>query len=158
MTMPEFPRPVRLDALGEAPRTVAIEAAPDERAALARRFALVALDRLAARAAIRREGAELFAEGRIVADVVQACVVTDAPVAAHVEAPFMLRFVPEEDAAPADEIELSAAECDTLGYSGGAIDLGEAVAQTLLLALDPFPRAADADPGPSRSRPARSPR
>jgi uncharacterized protein YutE (UPF0331/DUF86 family) len=30
---------------------------------------------------------------------------------------------------------------DTVFYSGGAIDLGEAAAETLALALDPFPRS-----------------
>jgi len=45
----------------------------------------------------------------------------------------------------AEEVELSEADCDVIGYEGGAIDLGEAVAETLALALDPFPRSPDAD-------------
>jgi hypothetical protein len=39
-----------------------------------------------------------------------------------------------------DEIELSGDDCDLIATEGGAIDLGEAVAQTLGLSLDPFPR------------------
>ena len=42
MTAPEFSRPVRIDTLGAAPRNVAIEADEAERAALARRFGLIA--------------------------------------------------------------------------------------------------------------------
>ena len=42
----EFSRPFRIDTLGAEPRPVEIEAEPEERAALARRFGLVAIDRL----------------------------------------------------------------------------------------------------------------
>ena len=30
-------------------------------------------------------------------------------------------------------------------FSGGAVDVGEAVAQTLALSVEPYPRVADAD-------------
>ena len=42
-------------------------------------------------------------------------------------------------------MELAEGELDIVPYEGGAIDLGEAAAQTLVLALDPWPRAPDAD-------------
>jgi uncharacterized metal-binding protein YceD (DUF177 family) len=75
--------------------------------------------------------------------VVQACVVTDEPVPGAIEEDVALRFVPE-DAAGDDEIELSEDALDTVFYAGGAIDLGEAAAETLALALDPYPRAPGA--------------
>lgn len=141
---PEFSRPVRIDTLGEGGRTVMVEADEAERGALARRFGLIALDALSAEAALRREGDVLFAEGRIKAAVVQACVASALPVPATIDEPFVLRFVPEgQDAG--EEIELDAEDFDTIGYSGSAVDLGEAVAETLALSLDPFPRAPDAD-------------
>lgn len=141
---PEFSRPVRIDSLGEGGRSLAIEAEPAERAALAARFGLLSLGALSADAAVRREGQIIFAEGRVRANVEQACVATGAPVAAAIDEPFTLRFVPEgEDAG--EEIELDAEDFDTIGYAGSAVDLGEAVAETLALSLDPFPRAADAD-------------
>jgi len=145
MTTSEFPRPLRLDMLGEAPHAVTLHADAEERAALARRFAIQAIDRLDVTAQVRREGATAFAEGRVTADVVQNCAVTGVPLPTTVEEPFQLRFVAETAGDPAEEIELSAEDCDTLTYAGGAIDLGEAAAETLLLALDPFPRAPDAD-------------
>ena len=74
----------------------------------------------------------------------QACVATGAAVPAAIDEPFSLRFVPAGQAA-GEEIELDAEDVDTIDYEGGAIDLGEAVAETLALSLDPFPRAADAD-------------
>lgn len=42
---PEFSRPERLDAIGAGDRAVHIIADADERAALARRFDLIAVDR-----------------------------------------------------------------------------------------------------------------
>ena len=58
-----------------------------------------------------------------------------------VDVPLALRFVP---AAPPraveneEEIELSADECDEIEYEGDSFDLGEALAQTLGLAIDPY--------------------
>jgi uncharacterized metal-binding protein YceD (DUF177 family) len=141
---PEFSRTVRIDTLGEGGRTIGIEADTGERAALAKRFGLLALDRLTAEAELRREGDIVFAEGRISAAVVQACVASAEPVPAEIDEPFGLRFVPEAEAA-GEEIELDANDFDTIDYAGNAVDLGEAVAETLLLSLDPFPRAANAD-------------
>lgn len=140
---PEFSRPVRIDTLGEGGRTLSIDADQAERAALAIRFGLVALDALAAEATLRREGDLLFAEGRIRASVIQACVASGAPVPAMIDETFSLRFVPEGEGV--EEIELDVEDFDTIDYAGGAVDLGEAVAETLALSLDPFPRSPDAD-------------
>ena len=140
---PEFSYIVRIDTLGEGGRSIAIEANPGERAELAVRFGLLSLDALAADAALRREGDDVFAEGRIRASVVQACVGGGEPVPAMIDEPFSLRFVPEGQGG--EEIELDIEDFDTIDYAGGAIDLGEAVAETLALSLDPFPRAPGAD-------------
>lgn len=140
---PEFSRTERVDAIGERERTVEIAATPQEREALAKRFDLLAIDRLEARFAIRREAAGVSARGRVEADVVQACSVTGEPVPAQLDEPADLLFVPELDAA-SDELELSADALDTIPYEGGRIDLGEAAAETMALSLDPFPRCADA--------------
>ena len=70
--------------------------------------------------------------------------VTAAPLPAQVEEDFAILFLPEPGEG-ADEVELSEEECDTVFYTGGAVDLGEAAAETLALALDPFPRSPDAE-------------
>ena len=54
-----------------------------------------------------------------------------------------LRFVAGAAAAP-EEVELTADDLDLMPVDGGAIDLGEAVAETMALALDPFPRGPGA--------------
>jgi len=142
----EFPRPVRLDTLGAGERAITIAAEAGERAALARRFGLVSLDRLEASIRLKRAGPAVHAEGSLHAELVQSCVATGDPLPLALDETFVLRFLPEEmvDAAT-EELELSEEDCDTVPYTGGAIDIGEAVAETLALALPPFPRGPHAD-------------
>lgn len=142
---PEFSRPVRLDEIGDAARLITIAADPAEREALARRFALVSIGRLEAEGNIHRSGDTVFVGGRLRAEAMQSCVATGEPLLATLDVPFSLRFVPEESVSPAEEVELSEEDCDTLIYAEGAIDLGEAVAETLALSLEPFPRSPNAD-------------
>lgn len=139
---PEFSRRFTLDSIGSTPRTVNIEATQAERTALATRFDLAALDVLSASATLRAGGSGVETQGRLVADVVQSCVVTGDPVPTHIDEAYTLRFVdPELLTSASDEIELNATDCDLIAIEDGAVDLGEAVAQTLGLALDPFPRS-----------------
>ena len=146
MTPPEFSRPVRLDTLGPAPRKLEIAAEPAEREALARRFRLVAVDRLTAEATLARDGDEVIARGRISAAVVQSCVASGEPVPAEIDESFDLVFRPDAAEVGADdEVELGAAELDVIFYGGAAVDLGEAAAETMALALDPYPRTPQAD-------------
>ncbi|MEA3014014.1 MAG: hypothetical protein QOD42_2559 [Sphingomonadales bacterium] len=146
MTAPEFSRTVRIDTIGEAPRAMEIAADEGERAALAARFGLIGLARLEAALTLSRRGAEVAVRGRLAAAVTQACVASGAPVAAEVDAPFDILFRPQPDAeAPEEEIELSESEMDVVFVAGAGIDVGEAVAETLALALDPYPRAPGAE-------------
>jgi len=142
----EFSRLYRLDALSDEPRRVEIEAGPDEREALARRFGLVAVDSLAAEAELRRSGEAVTAVGSLRAQVVQSCVASAEPVEAEVAEDFRVDFRPlPADGRPEEEVELGEGELDVTFYEGGAIDLGEAAAQTLLLGLDPYPRSPAAE-------------
>ena len=143
--MNEFSRLFRLDTLSTEPRGVRIEAEPAEREALAARFGLVAIASLAAEARLTRRGDSVEAEGLIEARVTQSCVATAEPVEARVEEPFRVDFRPLPEARADDEVELGEQELDVVFHEGGAIDLGEAVAQTLALALDPYPRSPAAE-------------
>lgn len=143
MAEPEFARPERVDTIGTRPRSVTIEADASERAALAKRFGLIAIDALTATFEVVREGEAVLATGRVAAAVTQACSVTGEPLPARVDEAVALRFLPE-GAVAEDELELAKDALDTLSYAGGAIDLGEAAAETMALALDPFPRGPNA--------------
>jgi uncharacterized metal-binding protein YceD (DUF177 family) len=146
MIQSEFSRPQRLDTIGAGDNNVQIEAEPGERTRLAERFGLKAIDNLKANYAIRRDAQGIIATGHLSAKIVQACVITDDPVPARIEEDFAIRFVPETEGEDSDdETELSEDECDIVFYSGGAIDLGEAAAESLALALDPYPRSPRAE-------------
>jgi uncharacterized metal-binding protein YceD (DUF177 family) len=142
---PEFSRPVRIDTLGPVARSIEIEAGEEERAALAERFDLIAIDSLAARLALSRSGEAITAKGTVIAAVTQRCVATGLPVPAKVEESFALLLRPEPAAGSEEEIELSEGEMDVVFYEGGLIDAGEIAAETLSLGLDPYPRSAEAD-------------
>jgi uncharacterized metal-binding protein YceD (DUF177 family) len=143
---PEFSRPVRVDTIGTERRAMRIEAGAEEKEALARRFGLVAIHSLSAEASLTRNGESVIAEGRLRASVTQSCVATAVPLEAEVDEPFRIEFRPEPTAGTTDEeVELSESEMDVTFYDGGSIDLGEAVAETLSLSLDPWPRAPGAE-------------
>lgn len=140
-----FAHHLRLDQIrgGERLDLVADDA---ERSHVAKRLGLGALKRLEAHVKLSRSGPQVRAEGRIAATLDQSCVVTGELVAAHVDQPFALLFVPVPDGSgPDEEIELGEADCDTIFYDGAAIDLGSAIADTLALSIDPYPRSASAD-------------
>ncbi len=138
----EFSRIEPVDTIGEVERRVAIAADAGERDALATRFGLVAVEQLEAAFALRRDAGGIAAHGTVRAAVVQACSVTGDPLPTTVEETVALRFV--EEAASEEEIELGEDAIDTIGIEGGGIDLGEAAAETMALALDPFPRGPGA--------------
>lgn len=146
MIPPEFSRLVRLDSIGEAGRAMTLEADAAERAALARRFGLPGIARLTAEAALAPNGSDIAVRGTLAATVTQSCVATGAPVEAEIEAGFAILFRPHADLkAGEEEIELGGDELDTVFYDGPAVDIGEAVAETLALSLDPYPRAPGAE-------------
>jgi uncharacterized metal-binding protein YceD (DUF177 family) len=143
---PEFSRPVAVDTLGDAPRFINLEADEAERAALARRFDLPAIHRLSAEAELSRNGETVTAKGILKAAVTQSCAVTAEPVEAVVEEAFTISFQPPPTPGAEDEeYELAEAEMDVIFYQGPEVDIGEAVAETLSLGLDPYPRAPEAE-------------
>lgn len=117
----------------------------DECAAIAKRLGLVSLDRLEAHAALERDGEQVRAAGRIKAALEQSCVATGEPVPARIDERFELLFLPEPKGRPDDEVELGAEELDIVFHDGSAIELGSAIADTLALVLDPYPRGPNAD-------------
>jgi uncharacterized metal-binding protein YceD (DUF177 family) len=117
-----------------------------ERASVAGRLGLQSLQRLDAHVCLDRDGAKVRAKGRLRASLEQSCVATGEPVPEHVDEPFEILFVPEPGDSRADEeVELAPEDCDTVFYDGAAIDLGTAIADTLALSIDPYPRSAGAE-------------
>ncbi|MDT7534039.1 DUF177 domain-containing protein [Sphingobium sp. SA2] len=143
---PEFSRPIKVDQIGRLAGSVHIAAKSEERMALMRRFGLIALDRLEADYGLSEDNGAIVARGRIRATLSQPCVATGLPVPEQIDSDFLLRFIVEgTDVVDSDELELDVEDCDTIGYDGQIIDMGEAVAETMALVMAPYPRSPDAD-------------
>lgn len=140
--MSEFSRIYDIRHLPTAP--LELTATAEECAALAKRFALVAVKRLHAVIRLDGVGARISAKGRLTAEVVQSCAVSGDDLPARIDEPVDLRFVPAAES-HAEEVELASEELDEIEYSGGQFDLGEALAQTMALGIDPFATGPRAD-------------
>jgi uncharacterized metal-binding protein YceD (DUF177 family) len=140
----EFSFIVKLDEIGAGAVQYQISANESQRTALCARFGLMNLDRLAAEFTLLRTGMTIIATGQLHADVAQACIANGAMVAATINEPFEVRFMTESTMEAQGEVELAAEDCDNLLYDGKSIDIGEAAAQSLALALNPYPRSDEA--------------
>ena len=138
------------DLPGEA---LKVEAGAAECAALAERFGLSHIGLLRAKVGLEKDGDGVRASGRLDADITQMCAVSAEDFPVQITEEFAFRFVPESaakaldhDAQGADiEIELSDEDCDEIIFSGDSFDVGEAIAQTLGLAIDPYAEGPNAD-------------
>jgi uncharacterized metal-binding protein YceD (DUF177 family) len=139
---PEFSRRIDLRRLPSGGERYEIVAEAKERAALARRFELLALDRLEAKVKLMPlPGGFYRLAAEFEAELVQSCTVTLEPVPARIAEAFSLGYGPVEDSG---EIVLDGSSETVEPLEDGTVDIGEAVAQQLSLALDPFPRAPGA--------------
>jgi hypothetical protein len=146
----EFSRVFRVDDLPPGGSTVTLTADASECAALARRFGVVALRGLTATARLlprvmgRGSGRSVAVTGGFDAEVEQECVVTLEPVITRVADRFELAF--SEQAMPVEpELTVDAEAADPPEpLVDGAFDLGEALAELVALAIDPYPRAPGA--------------
>lgn len=144
LNSPEFSRVVDTRSIGNDP--VHLEANEAERAALAERFGVVAIGRLTAEVTLEPVKAAILATGQLTADIVQSCAVSAEDVPVAIAEPLSLRFVPERGPSrPDEEVELDADDLDEIEFNGTQFDLGEAVAQSLALAIDPFLEGPGAD-------------
>lgn len=153
MTAPEMSRSI--DVRQAEGKHVEIVATGAERAALAERFGLVRVDRLVAEMTLHRRGRSVDATGTLQAAIVQSCAVSAEDIPVTIAEPLSFRFVPANSThRPDEEIEIDADDCDEIEYEGTHVDLGEAVAQSLALAIDPFLTGPGADAARSHLRDA----
>lgn len=144
MSTPEFSRLIDLREIGNAP--VEITATAEECTALARRFDLVRIDALRAAVILVPEGAKVNVTGQMEASFVQSCAISGEDLPVTVDEPLNLRFVrPAGTHRPDEEVELNADDCDEIEFTGTRMDIGEAVAQSLALAIDPYLEGPNAD-------------
>ena len=145
---PEFSRRVSVDVIGAGGHKTGIAADAPECAALAARFGWTRIESLTANANLLARAGGVDALGTLNAVIERACVATGEPVRESVEEAFAIHFMRERSATTDQddvEIELDEDELDVVEFDGAAVDIGEAVAQTLALSVDPFPRSRAAE-------------
>ena len=134
----ELFRPVSVAKIGAAGLTVAVRATPEECAGLAGRMDIPAIRSLECTFRLTREGdgVSIAAAGELRAIVDRVCAISAEAFETPVQDSFTIRFVPagmeRDDPDPALE--------DEIPYEHDSLDLGEAAAEQLALALDPYPR------------------
>ncbi len=149
---PEFSRPFALAALGDLEVVEEIEALPDERVALAKRFGLLAIDRLRATLRLTRPQGETLIRvaGQLDAAVTQACVVTLNPVTHSSSGTFTLLFNAAAQTVQGErEIAVNLEEEPVEPLPPDGMDLGEITAEQLALTLNPYPRSEGAELEPT---------
>jgi uncharacterized metal-binding protein YceD (DUF177 family) len=143
---PEFSRRISVDVIGVGGHKVGINADATECAALAKRFGWTMIENLSANVQLLARAGGVDALGTFEALVERPCVASGEPVSERVEEAFAIHFVRRGDDLPVlDEVELAEDDLDTVEFDGAAVDIGEAVAQSLALAVNPFPRSMAAE-------------
>jgi hypothetical protein len=156
LSEPEQPTLTRWIDVASIPPTgmdKSIVADEAERRQIAGALGLVDLASLSAELTLSRgAGGLVDVSGRVAADLVQSCVVSLEPVAAHIDEPVEARFVPAGTAEappepkPGREIRIGGEAADLAEtYSGPRIDIGRTVLEHFVLAIDPYPRAPGAE-------------
>ncbi len=145
MSAPEFSRIVKLRP--HPPERLTLVAEEAERAALAQRFDIPDVRSLVAELAFDPDGAVLTARGKLAAELLQTCSVSGEDFPVRIDEVLDLRFVPlgSLDASEDEEVELDSDGPDEIEYEGETIDVGEAIAQSLGLAIDPYAEGPNAD-------------
>lgn len=140
----EFSRTVKVRP--QPPQQLTVTADAGERDALAARFGICGIDALTAELTFEPDGEALRVRGRMIADLVQTCAISGDDFPTRIDERLDLRFVPLGSIAPSeDEIELASDSPDDIEFEGKSFDLGEAVAQSLGLAIDPYAEGPGAD-------------
>jgi uncharacterized metal-binding protein YceD (DUF177 family) len=134
---PEFSRRIPVSRIGAAGTEQVIEANAAELRALSERLQLPAIASLFCRFHLQPPlRGHIAAEAELRAELTQICVVTLDPFESTVAERFALRFVPEGS----EKDDMDPETPDEVPYDGDTIDIGEAAAEQLALALDPYPR------------------
>ncbi|MEQ8701418.1 MAG: DUF177 domain-containing protein [Bauldia litoralis] len=145
-------RPIDVDAIPPTGHIVRIEAGPEEKAAIAKSYGLVAVNAFVADLEAQREANRLVAvEGRIRAKIVQECVVSLKPVPQSIDETFVARFAPADDRKPTREpkpgaeVHVDPNDDSPDILSDRMLDLGAVALEHFALAIEPYPRAPGAE-------------
>ena len=138
---------VDIRQLPRSGRTMELAATADECAEICDRLKIRAIDEAAASLKIESLGerAGVLVSGHVSGKVTQACVLTLEDVHSEIAEDFAVRFVNEAYAAHNTSDDFDPDEEDIELFDGDVIDISEVVVQYLSLAMDPYPRAENAE-------------
>jgi len=145
-------RPVAVARIPATGLDMEIIAGEDERAALAAAYDLRDVKTVSASFTLRvGEKGAVAVSGRVVAEIVQTCIVSLAPVDQRIDEPLLALFVaPDSPDAPKPpkpgaEVVIHADQPEPPQIlTGPAIDVGALAEEYFVLAIDPYPRAPGA--------------
>jgi len=148
-------RPVEISAIGTAASVKKIEATEKERREISVALSLLDVGALSAELTLNRDkDGTIHVIGRVVAEIVQHCVVSLDPVSQTIDEPIALSFIQERSRVLPAGTKAAAINVDPTQddppevVSGSIIDLGSVTLEHFILAIDPYPRAPDrAAPG-----------
>ncbi|NVJ98092.1 MAG: DUF177 domain-containing protein [Alphaproteobacteria bacterium] len=136
---------VAISDLDKEGKTFELAGTPEELERVAERFELVSVSALSGSLVLKDKGPEqgVLVSGKLAAQFTQKCIATLAPVDEELETDFELLLVDPEMADRMDEegvyLDADAPEYDAL--EGEIIPIGEILAQTLSISMNPYPRA-----------------
>ena len=118
-------------------------ASPEEREALRTALEVLSCDRVAVNYRIRLRGADCYhLDGRLEADVTQACVVSLDPVPQRIATRLDVEFqAGAVEAAAEADIDDPMAHSEVEPIENGRIDVGRVVFEEIASLIDPYPRA-----------------
>lgn len=139
MTEVEFSRVISLDDLKSKTVERDIEATLAECKKLAVRLNLLKVESLKAHVEAYREASGvIIVKGHLEAKIEQECVRTLEPLSTYIKAPFEIRYItPQKYKYYMQEQDIHAIDAPDL-LEDEVLDLGEIVAQTLSLEIDPY--------------------
>ena len=146
----EFVKLLKVDRLKRDPLTFSFVANEKERANLASRLDILALDSLEVSGEVARksESSLLELSGTVKAEAVQACVISLKPVPQKIDVAFSVCYTFSKEDSVLDDTDyvVGKDEDDLPEYvEEGKIDAVLAVLEQIALALDPYPRAEGAE-------------
>lgn len=156
---PEWSYEVLAEKITEKPYKVHFKASDQECKDIARRLDVTGIDHLEATVILTRErgSIRIHAEGLVICDVTQECVVSLGAVNTHIEGDFEAWFADDADVVSLDAVrqkkknsvfdseqKIPDEKEDPEPIVDGRIELGEIVIQNIALALNPYPHAEGA--------------
>ncbi len=136
---------VPLERIGPVAQPLRLEVPQAARTALAERFDLASIESLTAEVGIGREYEGVRLKGGLTATFHYACRVSREPYPATLMLPVDVLFLPLDQLPDPDDVTENPDPWDVDELDPAGVDVAEAVAVTLALSLDPFPRGPSAD-------------